>query len=73
MDYEEKTEYLTFAERATFGTCSICGAGPGQWCSPDAGLLIGVKVNGGPPSPGDGAHLARLAASPRLRVIRYRR
>lgn len=49
----------TFEERATWGTCSVCGAKPGEWCWSDVGFRFGdVKT-------GQGVHLVRLQRAPK--------
>jgi hypothetical protein len=60
----------TFEERATWGTCPICQAQPGEWCHADSGLQLGSPAGGGRMQDGDGAHLARLQNAPaRIKLI----
>ena len=53
---------LTYEERATWGTCPVCGAEDGQPCDGHVGLAMGLNVNGEPPK--DGVHLGRLQRAP---------
>lgn len=55
----------TFWERATWGTCPACGAGPGQHCHAEIGFALGHRVDGQRAQTGDGAHLGRLQNAPR--------
>lgn len=64
-DYEREEMELTYDERAVFGTCRVCGKGPGQWCDGTMGLTFGGQI------PEHGVHLGRLQAAPRKRVISY--
>ena len=61
---------LGFSQRAVFGTCPVCNAGPGESCHADVGLQLGVPVSGGRMKDGDGAHLQRLQNAPKhVRVV----
>jgi len=64
-EYPSKSEELTYDERATWGTCPICNATPGQWCDGEIGLRFGGQI------PHHGVHIARLQAAPTKRVISY--
>lgn len=68
-EYPVERIKMTYEERATFGTCPACGAGPGKWCDGAVGLHMGYALDGKPPA--DGVHLGRLQAAPRTRVISY--
>ena len=61
----QKGRETTFEERATWGTCPTCKAGPGEWCYADAGIQLGTPAGGGRMKDGDGAHLGRLQNAPR--------
>lgn len=54
----------TFDERATWGTCPVCGAPHGENCHPEVGVQLGRTVSGRPLQQGEGAHLARLQKAP---------
>jgi hypothetical protein len=60
----EQPRELTFAERATWGTCSICGAEDGEWCYAEIGLQLGCHVDGSRMRTGEGVHASRLIAAP---------
>jgi len=53
---------LTYEERATWGKCPVCQAGPGEWCNPQIGVAMGRTVYGEPPN--QGAHMGRLQEAP---------
>ena len=60
----------SYEERATWGTCPICEAEQGEWCRAEAGVHIGVRVDGRRMQTGEGAHLARLRNAPmRVRLV----
>lgn len=65
-NHDEPRE-LTYEERATWGTCKVCGAGPGEWCHASVGIQLGQRLDGRPMATGEGAHLGRLQDAP-LRV-----
>jgi len=54
---------LTYEERRVWGICPVCEAKPGESCSGDVGIPLGIAVDGGLPA--NGVHLARLAQAPR--------
>lgn len=60
----------TYEERAVWGVCPVCSAPAGEWCYPEVGIQLGVRVGGGKPKQGEGAHLSRLQKAPRIvRVV----
>lgn len=66
----EQGREATFTERATWGTCPVCEAGPGEWCHAEIGIQLGTPLRGGRLKVGDGAHLARLQNAPlRVRLV----
>jgi hypothetical protein len=54
---------LTYEERATWGTCPVCGAADGVPCDGYVGIPLGRTATGEPPK--DGVHLGRLQNAPR--------
>lgn len=52
------TQELTFEEKAVWGTCEHCGVGPGEFCVDDQHKQ-------------EGAHLVRILAAPKFRVITF--
>ena len=75
MDAKERNQLIegretTYEERATWGTCPICGAEPGEWCEPAGTPSLGIPVGGGRHEKGDGVHMARLTNAPRhIRIV----
>lgn len=66
----QKGRETTYEEVATWGTCPICNAGPGEWCHAEIGIQLGSSVCGGKMKTGSGAHLARLQKAPnRIRLV----
>lgn len=62
---QEGVRELTFDERAVWGTCPVCKAGPGTRCDWSVGILAALYMHQNP----RGAHLGRLQAAPlRVRV-----
>jgi len=62
---QEGGRELTFDERALWGTCPVCKAGPGTWCDLNVGILAALNMC----QETRGAHLGRLQAAPlRVRV-----
>ena len=61
----------TYDERATWGTCPVCQAAPGEWCHAEVGLQLGTPAGGGKMQTGSGAHLARLQPAPdHIKLVR---
>ena len=57
----------TFEERATWGTCPVCKAAPGEWCDSAVGIPLGISPSG---TLREGAHLGRLANAPtRIKLV----
>jgi len=53
---------LTYRERAVYGTCPVCGVGPGKRCDPNIAIpLVADRPGGVAPL----AHLARIQNAPR--------
>lgn len=64
----DQVREATYEERATWGTCPVCQAGPGQRCDPNVGFAIGYTVTGEPPQ--DGVHIGRLQGAPmRVKLV----
>lgn len=62
---------LSYNERATWGTCSVCGALHGQWCHSEVGIHLGQKASGSNLGTGEGVHMARIQAAPlAVKVVR---
>lgn len=73
MSIDMEARDTTYKERATFGTCTVCGAQQGEWCFPEIGFSLGYRIGGGKPLQGEGAHLARLQSAPkRVQLIAVR-
>lgn len=67
---DDQPRDATYEERATWGTCPVCQAGPGQWCHAEVGVQLGRTVSGAPLQTGKGAHLARLKLAPtRVKLV----
>lgn len=60
---------LTFADRAKYGYCEVCGSQHGEPCDPHIGIPLGLNAEGNPAA--GGAHLARLRKAPhRVKEVR---
>ena len=64
MKWPTEQVELTYEDRATFGTCPVCGVPHGSKCLP-CGMTLGGDY------PKDGVHLGRLQQAPKVRVISY--
>lgn len=56
----EQLYELTYEDRATWGTCTVCGAKHGEWCNADVGVRLSKTLR-----TGEGVHLVRLHDAPK--------
>lgn len=61
-----ETRETTFDERMKWGVCPVCAAKHGEYCDSNVGFQMGRRADGSPMQTGQGIHLARLQAAPKL-------
>jgi hypothetical protein len=61
---------LSLEERKVWGTCSVCGAAPGEYCDQGGSPALGQRAGGGDMQMGEGVHVQRIVKAPmHVRVV----